>query len=172
MQTEPKSRDRFAVFDHGTAYGGVPGRADYVVTEFDTYSVRIEDREPTQFNQHIGFIMTADLLRHQDPTFGVELQARFGAPLCTLLSPALALLIGVGNPRDRWYLGLITAVSGYFAYTNVLQVGRALMQKGSLPTVLGLWPIHAVFVLALVVLLLWHRRVLRPRPPRQELLAS
>lgn len=163
VQVDPQSRDRFAVFEHGIGYGGIPGQADYVITEFSKYSVRIEDREPTQFSQHIGFIATDDLLRHDDPAFKVELQSRFGMPLCTLLSPVLALLIGAANPRGRWYLGLVTAISAYFAYTNLLQVGRALMQKQTLPAVFGLWPVHLLFGTALVMLLLGHRRMLRRR---------
>lgn len=171
VATDGKTGDRFAVFEHGSSYGGTPGQANYVVTDFDKYSVRIEDREPTLFTQHIGFIATADLLRHRDSAFEVELQARLGMPICTLLSPALALLIGVSNPRGRWYLGLIMAVSAYFAYTNLLQVGRVLLQKQALPAGLGLWPVHVAFGLVLTVLLLWHRRRLQRRSPRTQLLS-
>lgn len=160
--------DRYAVFEDGRNYAGQPGRQDYVITDFDRYAVRIENRDPPQFGLHIGFVSTADLLAREGSEYAVELQWRLALPLCTLLAPGLAVLIGLGRWRGSWYLGLITTVSAYFAYTNVLGVGRALMKKGVLPPILGLWPIHLAFVALLLVLFLYQRRLLRlPRrvPP-------
>ncbi len=174
IETDRTSRDRFAVFEAGASYAGEPGQAELVVTEFDRYAVRIENREPRQFGAHIGFLFTSELFRHDEPPYAIEFQWRLALPLCTLLGPALALLIALSNQRGNWYLGLITAVSCYFAYTNVLGVGRALMRKEVLPPQLGLWPVHLLFAGLVVVLLLWQRRRLnlRRRRPAQELLPA
>ena len=173
IETDPDTSDRFAVFENGTSYAGIAGQLNYIVTEFSKYALRIENREPTAFAAHIGFLHTSELLRHDAPYYAVELQWRVALPICTLLGPALALLIGINNRRGQWYLGLLTAVSAYFAYTNLLGVGRALLQKEVVPVALGLWPIHAAMLLLLLLLLLWHRRLIRLRPPpRQELLRA
>lgn len=173
IETDLKSKDRFAVFENGTSYAGIPGQLNYIVTDFSKYALRIENREPTQFGAHIGFLLTRELLRHDAPYYAVELQWRLALPICTLLGPALALLIGINNRLGQWYLGLITAVSAYFTYTNLLGVGRALLQKEVLAPSLGLWPIHAAMLLLLLLLLMWHRRLIRLRPPpRQELLRA
>ncbi|MCP5198400.1 MAG: LPS export ABC transporter permease LptF [Gammaproteobacteria bacterium] len=166
IETDPTSRDRFAIFENGTSWAGRPGALDFVVTDFERYALRIENREPTQFGAHIGFLFTSELLRHDDPAYAIELQWRLALPLCTLLGPPLALLIAVGTTSSRrgnWYLGLIIAVSAYFAYTNLLGVGRALMRKDVLPAALGLWPVHLVFVTVLALLLLWQRGRVRLR---------
>ncbi len=173
VESHAETGDRFAVFENGSSYAGVPGQLDYVITDFSRYALRIENREPTQFGAHIGFLLTSELLRLKGSPYLTELQWRLALPICTFLGPALALLIGLGNPRGHWYLGLITAMSGYFAYTNLLGVGRALMKKEILPVAVGLWPIHLVFVLILLGLLMWHRRKIRLRPaPRQQLLRA
>lgn len=173
IEVDRQSGDRFAVFESGQSYAGTPGRLDYVITAFSRYALRIENREPTQFGAHIGFLLTSELLRRDGAAFATELQWRLALPLSTVLGPALALLIGLGNPRGRWYLGLITAVSVWFAYTNLLGVGRALMKKGIVPVGMGLWPIHLIVVALIVVLLLGYRRRLRlRRRPRQELLRA
>ena len=168
IEIDRRTQARFAIFDHGTSYAGKPGQADFSITDFSRYGVRIEDPEPTNFNDHIGFVLTNDLLKHDEFYYGIELQSRFSLPICTLLCPALAFLIGVGNRRGYWYLGLMAAVSGYFAYTNLLGVGRALLLKGVIPHQLGMWPVHALFMLALGGLFAWHRRLLRLRPFRHE----
>ena len=168
IETDRHAHGRFAVFEHGASYAGEPGQADFTITEFSRYGVRIEDPEPTNFNDHIAFVLTADLLEHDEFYYAVELQSRFNLPICTLLCPALAFLIGVGNRRGHWYLGLMAAVAGYFAYTNLLGVGRALLLKGVIPTQLGMWPVHGLFLLALAALLAWQRGSLRLRPLRHE----
>lgn len=174
IETEQKSRDRFAVFERGRSYAGEPGSPEFVTTEFDRYAVRIENREPTAFGAHIGFLYTSELFRHPEAAYAIEFQWRLALPFCTLLAPSLAFLIGLSNRRGSWYLGLIVAVSAYFAYTNVLGVGRALMRKEVLPPSLGLWPVHLALVGVIVLLLLWHRRLLRlrQRNPSQQLLRA
>lgn len=167
IETDARTRDRFAVFENGMAYAGEPGQSDYIITEFERYGVRIEDPEPTRFTDHIAFVRTRDLLKHDAFYYKVEFQSRFNLPLVALMCPALAFLIGVGNRRGHWYLGLIMAVSAYFAYTNLLGVGRALLLKGVLPAALGLWPVHLLLAAVLATLLAWHRRVLRLRPRRR-----
>jgi lipopolysaccharide export system permease protein len=168
IEVDHRNQARFAVFDHGTSYAGEPGQVEFTITDFSRYGVRIEDPEPTNFNDHIGFVLTPDLLKHKEFYYGVELQSRFSLPICTLLCPALAFLIGVGNRRGHWYLGLLAAVAGYFAYTNLLGVGRALLLKGVIPHLFGMWPVHGLFMLALAILFAWHRRLIRVRPLRRE----
>jgi lipopolysaccharide export system permease protein len=173
IETDTRSRDRFVVFEDGSSWAGEPGDLDFVITEFSRYALRIESREPTFFGAHVGFVATDELLRHRGPIYAAELQWRLALPLCTLLGPPLALLIAVGTRGGNWYLGLMTTVAAYFLYTNLLGVGRAMMRKGALPPVLGLWPIHLLFVAVFLALLAWQRGWLRRYPrrrPRQELL--
>jgi lipopolysaccharide export system permease protein len=173
IETDVAAGDRYAVFEDGHSYAGTPGRLDYVVTRFERYAVRIENREPTPFSQHIGFLPTEELLRRDGTAYAIELQWRIALPLCTLLGPVLAVLVGLGSRRGSWYLGLTITVAGYFTYTNLLGAGRALMRQEVLPAALGLWPIHAAFAAVLAGILIGQRRVFRLRPrPRQELLRA
>lgn len=166
IETDARSRDRFAVFEDGSSWSGNAGQLDYIVTDFDRYALRIENREPTQFGAHIGFLFTSELFRHDGPTYAIEFQWRLALPICTLLGPALALLVAMSNRRGHWYLGLIVAISLYFAYTNLLGVGRAMMRKEVVPATLGLWPVHFACLALVGLLLAWHRRWLtRRRPP-------
>jgi lipopolysaccharide export system permease protein len=172
IETDSRSRDRFAVFERGASYSAAAGEASLVATEFARYGVRIENRETTEFGAHIGFLLTSELLRLEGAYYDIELQWRLALPISALLAPALALLIGLGARRGHWYLGLLTAVAAYFAYINVLGVGRALMHKGVLSTALGLWPVHLTVVAILLGLVAAHRRIVRLPRTRQELLRA
>ena len=168
IQTDPESRDRFAVFENGTSWVGEAGALDFVTTDFGRYALRIENREPTAFGAHIGFLFTSELFRHDEPVYAIEFQWRLALPICTLLGPPLALLIAISSRRGHWYLGLIVAVSAYFVYTNLLGVGRALMRKEQIPAMFGLWPVHAAFAGTLALMLLAQRGRLRLRRQQRK----
>jgi lipopolysaccharide export system permease protein len=154
VETDPVSGDRFAVFLDGVSYAGQPGALDYVVTNFGKYALRIEAHSPTDVSDQLNYMSTADLLRYEAPGFTTELQWRLAQPVAALLLPLLALLVALMSNSQSWYLWLLTAVSGYFAYNNILGVGKALMRKEVLPPDVGLWPFH--FALACALALMWY----------------
>ena len=173
VETFADTRDRFAVFENGVSYAGNPGELDYVITDFDRYALRIENREPAYLGGNVNYLLTSQLLRIRGTPFATELQWRLALPICTLLGPLLAVLVGAASSGGRWYLGLVTAISGYFFYSNMLGVGKALMKKELLSTAVGLWPIHLAFVGVLVSLLWWQRRSGKlGTPAKQQLLRA
>tara|TARA_R110002073_G_scaffold94150_1_gene219197 strand:+ start:400 stop:1512 length:1113 start_codon:yes stop_codon:yes gene_type:complete len=173
VETDPKSRDRFAVFTDGISYAGMPGALDYVITRFTRYALRIENNSPQDVSGNVNYIRTGDLFRFRGPTYSAEFQWRLSSAIATLLLPILAILIGLASRGSSWYLGLITAVSVYFVYSNILGVGKSLIKKGSLAPGIGLWIFHLALVAAIVGLLVMQRRPsgLRRRK-RQELLRA
>lgn len=173
ITTDKRSQDRFAVFEKGYSWRGLPGEADYVRVDFARYGARIENRDPTAFGAHIGFLSTLELLRHEGPAYSTEFHWRLAPALSTLLGTALAFLVGISGHRSNWYLGLIVLVAGYFTYTNLLGVGRSLLRKEALPAWIGLWPVHLLFAGLVLMIFLAKRRRLRIRKPaRQQLLLT
>ena len=167
VETDPVSGDRFAVFLDGISYAGQPGALDYVITNFGKYALRIEAHAPTDLSDQMNYMTTGDLLKYHASGFTTELQWRIAQPVAALLLPLLAVLIALVSNSQNWYLWLLTAVSGYFAYSNVLGVGKALMKKEVLPPEIGLWPIHFGLIVAMAVL--WHlQRRRRPHVQRRS----
>lgn len=166
VETDDKTGDRFAVFLDGISYAGQPGALDYVITNFGKYALRIEAHAPTDLSDQLNYMKTGDLLKYEAPGFTTELQWRVAQPVAALLLPLLAVLIALVSNSQNWYLWLLTAVSGYFAYGNILGVGKALMRKEVLPPDVGLWPFHLALVIAMLVLWQWQRRR-RVRAPRR-----
>lgn len=158
VEVEPKSRDRFAVFIDGISYGGIPGALDYVITRFTRYALRIENNSPQDLTRNVNYFSTADLFKFRGPLYSAEFQWRVASGIATLLTPILAILIALASRRSSWYLGLITAVSVYFVYNNILGVGKSLMKKGVLSPIFGLWIIHLTLIAILVALLIIQRR--------------
>ncbi len=173
VETDAKSKDRFAVFLDGISYAGMPGALDYVITRFSRYALRIDNSSPQGLTHNVNYIYTTELFKFRGPTYSAEIQWRLAAPIATLLLPILAILIGLSSRGSSWYLGLITAVSVYFVYSNILGVGKSLMKKGILIPGIGLWAVHLTLIAIMVGLLLIQRRPSGVRRrARQELLRA
>jgi len=167
VETDAASGDRFAVFLDGISYAGQPGALDYVITNFGKYALRIEAHAPTDLSDQLNYMKTGDLLKYAAPGFTTEFQWRIAQPVAALLLPLFAVLIALAGNSQNWYLWLLTAVSGYFAYNNMLGVGKALMKKEVLSPDIGLWPAHLALLCGLAAM--WHfqrRRRIRTRAPR------
>lgn len=173
VETDPKTRDRFAVFVDGISYGGVPGALNYVITRFSRYALRIENNSPQDVTRNVNYIHTMELFKYRGPTYSAEFQWRLASAIATLLLPILAILIAVKSRGASWYLGLISAVSVYFVYSNILGVGKSLIKKGALPPGIGLWVIHLALIAITITLFILQRRPsgIRRRP-KQELLRA
>ena len=163
VQTDDVSKDRFAVFRDGISYAGMAGELDYVITRFSRYALRIENRSAQDVTRNVNYIPSGELLKHQSAAYAAELQWRLASPIATMLLPILAILIGLTCRNTSWYWGLITAISVYFVYNNILGVGKSLIKKGALDPNLGLWIVHAVLIAIVAALLIYQRRPSGPR---------
>ena len=173
VETDQKTADRFAVFRDGVSYAGSPGRLDYEITEFEKYGLRIENRTPTDLSRNVNYIPTEQLLSFHGPRYAAEVQARLGTPIATLLLPVLAILIGLTIKGGNWHVGLLTAISVYFVYNNLLGVAKSLVKKGDLHPYVGLWAVHLALVILVTVLLVRQRRPAGlGKRPKQELLRA
>ena len=87
--------------------------------------------------------------------------------------PVLAILIGLTIKGGNWHVGLLTAISVYFVYNNLLGVAKSLVKKGDLHPYIGLWAVHLALVVLLTVLLVRQRRPAGlGKRPKQELLRA
>lgn len=158
VETDEATGDRFAAFFDGVSYAGQPGALDYVITNFGKYALRIEAHAPTDLSNQTNYMKTSELLKYHAAGFTTELQWRIAQPISAFLMPLFAVLIALSSSSQNWYLWLLTAVSGYFAYNNILGVGKALMKKELLPPDIGLWPMHLLLIVALTVMWYFQRR--------------
>lgn len=152
LQEIAPNGDRFLVMLNGTRYEGVPGRHDFKIVEFERYAVRIEAAEVKESRPNFKSLSTAQLL--QDPTRWnlSELAWRIGLPLSALILAALAIPLSFVNPRAGRSLNLIIAVVIYMAYNNMVGVATTWIGQGKVGVGVGLWAVHGVMLILLVVL--------------------
>lgn len=152
LQEVAPNGDRFLVMLNGTRYEGVPGRHDFKIVEFERYAVRIEAAEVRESIPNFKSLSSLQLL--QDPTRWnlSELAWRIGLPLSALILALLAIPLSFVNPRAGRSLNLIIAVVIYMAYNNMVGVATTWIGQGKVGVGVGLWAVHGVMLILLVVL--------------------
>jgi lipopolysaccharide export system permease protein len=149
-----KNGDRFVVLLNGRRYEGEPGSADYRVMQFERYSVRIEPKEVGELELSSQLAPTTDLLAKPTPSGRGELAWRVGLPIATVLLALLAIPLSFVNPRAGRTNSLIFAVLTFTVYLNLLGVSRAWVAQGKLGPVAGMWGVHGIMLVLLIVLFL------------------
>jgi lipopolysaccharide export system permease protein len=154
--------DRFIVLSQGRRYEGVAGSADYRVTEFASYAMRIGTAETGGAERTAKSLATGDLLRDPNPINRGELLWRIGVPVSALLLALLAIPLSFVNPRAGRTNNLIFALLTFMIYSNLLSVSQAWVAQGRVSFAVGVWAIHLPMLLVLL-LLFWKRtRVFSP----------
>jgi lipopolysaccharide export system permease protein len=150
--------DRFLILENGQRYEGTPGQADYRVMQFERYAVRIETREAQNPVKTPKSSSMLDLLAHRSPQNLGELLWRIGLPLSALNLALLAIPLSFVNPRAGRTNNLVFAILTYMIYSNLLSVCQAWVAQERLSFEIGVWLVHVVMFVLLLVL--FSRRVL------------
>lgn len=152
QRLDPETGARYLVLVNGTRYVGEPGSSDYRTVAFSELSQRLEEggRNP---RLDIEARDTAELLDRSDPQARAELHFRLGLPLVVLIGGLAAIGIGRTKPRQGRFARVLPGLGLFVGYYAALVFGRNAIADGMLPAGVGMWPVHALFLLAALVLL-------------------
>ena len=116
-----------------------PGRADFVISEFEEYAVRIDDPNPTSRETEREGKDSLTLLKSQNPRELAELQKRLAVPFGILTLGLLAVPLSRVPPRAGAWGNILKAFLIYVAYENLQKISHGLLigQKVPLPLAYG-----------------------------------
>lgn len=168
QRTDAASGDRYLVLDDGYRYEGEPGRADYRVSEFKRYALRIQEsrggaEEPRRNSLSNRALLASDSLADQ-----AEFQIRIAQITGLLVFALLSLPLSRSLPRQGPFGRLMLAFVFYTLYLSLQGAAERWMIEGVVPAWLGLWWVHLLLVLVGLLLLVpdttwfraWRRRLL------------
>ena len=159
VQSDPQLNEDYAILQNGRAYQGQPGRADYQVAEFDRYQARLP--HPSFEIKHadrIAYPASLWPINNPDRSKAAELQWRFSIPLMVLTLTLIGVPLSRVNSRSGKFSKLIPAVLIFIVYADAVFMARDWLSLGKIPSWLGMWWIHLLFVI-LGVVLIWRDRV-------------
>lgn len=150
---DPKTGERILQLRDGIRYTGVPGRADYDLLGFDSFSLRVNPPQVLGVTNKRDRAKTRALLASADREDRAELHWRLAAPLSVFLLTFLAVPLAHLAPRAGRYSKLVWGILAYLLYSNLLGVGQTLLKQGAVPIEVGLWWVHGLAALAVLLLL-------------------
>lgn len=159
-----KNGDNFIVLHNGRRYEGKPDSAEVSSTEFERYTIRIETKEVAREPNSNNATSTQALLNSASPAAAAELQWRLAIPISALILVLLAVPLSFVDRRTGRSLNLMFALLIYIIYNNILSIFQAWVTQGRLSTMIGLWPVHVLFML-LAVYMYYRRTYLLPIVP-------
>ncbi|WNW13572.1 LPS export ABC transporter permease LptF [Pseudomonas sp. DTU_2021_1001937_2_SI_NGA_ILE_001] len=152
---------RFLVLENGYRYDGNPGQADYRAIQYDTYGALLPKPEISEEVTERDAIPTRELFGNDNPRYQAELHWRISLPILVFIVTLMAVPLARVNPRQGRYLKLLPAILLYMAYLTILIAVRGALEKGKLPMALGMWWVHALFLLIGLGLIYWEPLRLR-----------
>ncbi len=144
---------RFFVLHDGRRYSGVPGTTRFTVMEFAEHGIpyRLPSLEEPELEPRA--MRTQDLFGSGDPAQVAELHWRIGVPLSTLILAIFAVPLSRSQPRQGRYGRIAMGLLVFIIYFNLLSAGKAWVEQGTVPAVLGIWWVHALMLAAAMGLL-------------------
>lgn len=136
--------ENYLVLYDGIRYAGRPGSPEFRTARFQEHGIPLpmpRRSDPTQQRRQMP---TADLLGTGLLEDVAELHWRLAAPLSLLVLTVLAVPLGRSPPRSGRYGRLGFAILVFVLYSNLLGVGRSLLEDGHTPAWLGLWWVHGL----------------------------
>ena len=151
---DEKTGSHFLLLENGFRYDGVPGDADYRVTEYEKYAVRLPNPEVVARHLKSEMKPTRELLDSTDAEDIAQLQWRLSLPLLVPILALIAVPMSRVNPRQGRYMRLLPSVILYMGYVTLLSTARTTVGDEKIPAWLGMWWVHLMFLgigLALMV---------------------
>ncbi|RTR02026.1 LPS export ABC transporter permease LptF [Halomonas nitroreducens] len=138
---------RFLVLADGERYSVDPGRAEAERLAFGTYAVRLSRAAQNPELDSPEYATTAALFADGAAPAQAQLQWRLGLPLMVFILTLLAMPLSRVNPRQGRFAKLLPAIFLYVAYLSLLLAALDAIGRGGWPVALGMWPIHASFLI-------------------------
>lgn len=152
---------RYLILENGHRYDGNPGEADYRMVRYETYAVLLPKPSVALAVSDREGMTTAELLAGKQQKLKTELHWRLAIPVLTFVVTLLAVPLSRVNPRQGRYLKLLPAIFLYMAYLGLLIASRDALDKGRIPSALGMWPVHGLFLIVALLMLYWENIRLR-----------
>lgn len=156
-QETSENGDRFVVLEKGRRYEVEPGTPEFKVMEFERYRVRTEDGVAKPAERSPNRLPITELVFEDSNQARGELLWRIGMPVSALILALLAIPLSYVNPRAGRSVNMLIAILIYAIYSNLISVSQAWVAQGKLSFWIGVWVVHAVMLLPL--LLLFYKRV-------------
>jgi lipopolysaccharide export system permease protein len=138
----------------GVRYEGLPGDENVNILDFDRYDLEIVSGEVQKSLSNFSEIeekTSIDLLMEGGNLANAEIQWRLSQPISILILSFIGVLLAKTSPRAGKGVNLLFGIIIFMLYNNGLLVAKNSIESGQLNPFVGLWSIHILIVLFLII---------------------
>lgn len=143
-QIQLEDGNTYLIFKNGSRFEGVPGQKNYRITQFETYAVLLDEKNEINVDNP-STKPSIDIWSSPNIDDQAEWQWRISL---VIMIPILAIIgtsLSQVNPRQGRFFKMLPAIILMILYLGMLIWGRTALEKGKIPSEIGLWWIHALF---------------------------
>jgi lipopolysaccharide export system permease protein len=150
------SGDRYLVLEEGKVTDVAPGQLDLRVLSFARNDLRLPEPEFRKRKRTtLDAKSSAELLGDDSTESMAELQWRMSPAIMVVVLGLLAIPLAHSEPREGRGVRIVLGILVYLLYGNMIYLCRSWVTDGLLPTYLGMWWVHLLF---LIFAFAWVRR--------------
>jgi lipopolysaccharide export system permease protein len=138
--------ENYLVLYDGIRYSGRPGSTAFRTARFHEHGIPLPMPQRADPAEQRRQMPTAALWGTGMVEDAAELHWRLSAPVSLLVLTLLSVPLARAPPRSGRYGRLGFAVLVFVLYSNLLGIGRTLMEDGRMPASFGLWWVHALLL--------------------------
>ena len=145
----------------GVRYQGIPNNKNVNILNFDLYDLEIvsgELQKSVAIFTKIEGKSTLDLIKEEGLYANAELQWRLSQPISVLFLSIMGVFLGKTSPRKGKGINLLIGVLIFMLYNNGLLVAKSAIERGQLDPIIGLWGIHLLVLILLILLYQFRQR--------------
>ena len=152
--TDSKNESIYLRLKDGLRYEGLPGDENVNILNFDKYDLEIVSGEVQKSLSNFSEIeekTSIDLFLEGGLLANAEIQWRLSQPISILILSIIGVLLGKTSPRTGKGVNLLFGVIIFMLYNNGLLVAKNSIESGQLNPLLGLWSIHILLILCMII---------------------
>ncbi len=153
---DDETGDRYLILEQGKVVDVAPGQLDLRVLNFARNDLRLPEPEfRTRKKVKINSKPTSELLGDENVESIAEFQWRLTPAISVIVLGLLAIPLAHSEPREGRGVRIVLGILVYLLYGNLLYLCRSWIAEGILPVYIGMWWVHAVF---LIISFVWVRQ--------------
>ena len=156
-----ESNSTYLRLKDGVRYQGIPNNENVNILHFDLYDLEIvsgELQKSVAIFTKIESKSTLDLIKAEGLYANAELQWRLSQPISVLFLSIMGVFLGKTSPRKGKGINLLIGVLIFMLYNNGLLVAKSAIERGQLDPIIGLWGIHLLVLILLILLYQFRQR--------------
>ena len=152
--TDSTSQSIYLRLKDGVRYEGLPGDLNINILDFNVYDLEIVSGEVQKSLSNFSEIeekTSIELISDGGLLANAEIQWRLSQPLSILILSIIGVLLGKTSPRTGKGVNVLIGIIIFMVYNNGLLVAKTSIESGELNPLLGLWTIHIISILFLLI---------------------